>query len=261
MRQHLVDTTEACFKEIMEFCADLDDAEWGIQSLCPDWTVREAIAHTVGVEDALGGWEINDREMPPFQKMADFTDASAAMAPDEFRSRAHDILRARSAELAALSDADLEKASFTPVGVQPYHRFLHIRIFDLWVHVRDCAIPLGRATDDTGPAAEIALGEVVGSIGYIAGKKIGLPDGMSMRIDLTGPIEGQIGVVVDGRAKAVDGADLADPDVVLTTESTTFIMLACGRIDPQEKIDAGAISWTGDAEWGERAARSLRFTM
>jgi len=38
-------------------------------------------------------------------------------------------------------------------------------------------------------------------------------------------------------------------------------MLACGRIDPQQRIDAGRISWTGDDIWGEKAARSLRFTM
>ena len=66
---------------------------------------------------------------------------------------------------------------------------------------------------------------------------------------------------MDGRAKAVDPSSLADPDVVLTADSTTFIMLACGRIDPQAKIDDGSISWSGDAEWGEHAARSLRFTM
>ena len=66
---------------------------------------------------------------------------------------------------------------------------------------------------------------------------------------------------VDGRAAAVDPASLSEPDVVLTADSTTFIMLACGRIDPQLKIDDGSISWSGDAHWGEQAARSLRFTM
>ena len=68
-------------------------------------------------------------------------------------------------------------------------------------------------------------------------------------------------VVVDGRAKAVDPGSLDLPDVVLTADSLTFIMLACGRIDPQSRIDDGAISWSGDAHWGEQAARSLRFTM
>jgi len=57
----------------------------------------------------------------------------------------------------------------------------------------------------------------------------------------------------------VDAVD--SPTVVLTADSTAFQMLACGRIDPQGPIDRGQISWSGDAEWGERAARNLRYTM
>ena len=260
-RQHLIDTTEACFAEISELCADLSDDEWTVQSLCPAWTVRQAIGHAVGVEDVISGWEISTDNMPPFQKMQALTDASAGMSAAEFGARVGEIFDARRSELAALSDEDVERPSWTPVGVQSYGGFLAIRIFDMWVHVRDCTIPLGRATDDSGPTAEITMDQVEGSIGFIMGKKVGLPDGMSLRADITGPVERQIAVAVDGRAKAVDPASLAEPDVVLTADSTTFIMLACGRIDPQSKIDDGAISWSGDPHWGEHAARSLRFTM
>ena len=42
-RQSLIDTTEACFAEISDLCADLSDEDWTVQSLCPDWTVRQAI--------------------------------------------------------------------------------------------------------------------------------------------------------------------------------------------------------------------------
>jgi len=90
------------------------------------------------------------------------------------------------------------------------------------------------------------------------GKKIGLPDGRSITFDLTGPVERQMHVKVDGRATVVD--EQTEHDIVLTADSTTFALLACGRIDPQQQIDAGAISWTGDDEWGDRAARNLRFT-
>ncbi len=64
---------------------------------------------------------------------------------------------------------------------------------------------------------------------------------------------------MDGRAKQVDS--LEHPDVEIITDSTTFIQLACGRIDPQAAIDSGAIRWNGDAHLGEQAARNLRFTM
>ncbi len=260
-RQSLIDTTEACFAEISALCADLSDEEWTVQSLCPDWTARQAIGHAVGVEDVILGWEISTDNMPPFQKMQALTETSAGMSSEAFAARVSEIFDGRRGDLAALSDEDIGRQSWTPVGVQSYGGFLAIRIFDMWVHVRDCTIPLGRATDDSGPAAEIAFDQVERSIGYIMGKRVGLPDGMSLRADITGPVERQIAVAVDGRAKAVDPGSLDSPDVVLTADSLTFIMLACGRIDPQSKIDDGSISWSGDAHWGEHAARSLRFTM
>jgi hypothetical protein len=136
---------------------------------------------------------------------------------------------------------------------------MEIRVFDFWVHERDITTPLRRPTDDTGARAEIALAEVERSLGYIVGKKVGLPEGRSIVFHLSGPLERDIAVVVDGRAKVVDR--IARADVEITTDTLTFIQLACGRIDPQETIATGRIVWRGDSEFGERAARSLRFTM
>ena len=65
-------------------------------------------------------------------------------------------------------------------------------------------------------------------------------------------------VLVDGRAGVVES--LPDPYVEITADNLTFIQLAAGRIDPQECIDSGRITWAGNAEWGEKAARNLRYT-
>jgi len=71
------------------------------------------------------------------------------------------------------------------------------------------------------------------------------------------PSEGY--VIVEGRGRQVER--VANLDVEVMTDSTTFIELACGRIDSQIVINSGAIQWTGDAEPAERVARDLRFTM
>jgi uncharacterized protein (TIGR03083 family) len=255
----LVTATETCFDRYRGLVGDLSADEWAVQSLCPDWNVREVLAHAIGVEDVLLGWTPSADDPPPFDRAGALVSASTAMSADEFAARVGEILDGRSAEISSLTDADIEVASMTPVGTQTYGRFLSIRIFDLWVHERDACIPLGRVTDDGGLAAEITVDEIERSIGYIVGKLIGLPDGMSIRFDLSGPVERRIAVVVDGRAAPVDS--LEQPDVVVSADSTAFIMLACGRIDPEEMIDAGRISWSGDERWGETASRSLRFTM
>ncbi|KDE99755.1 hypothetical protein Y900_012620 [Mycolicibacterium aromaticivorans JS19b1 = JCM 16368] len=249
---------EACYSAIGDLCADLSDADWRTQSLCPDWVVRDVIQHVVSIEAVMAGWlPQDDVTPPPFQRAAEFlagTDDPATLV-----DKVTGVFAERRRDLSALTAADLDRPSWMPTGRGTYGRFLEIRVFDFWVHVRDITIPLGRATDDGGIAAEIALGEVESSIGYIAGKKVGVPDGSGISFRLTGPVAREIDVAVDGRAKQV--AHLDNPDAVLTTDSTTFIMLASGRIDPQAQIDTGAVTWSGDAELGERAARNLRFTM
>ncbi|AFM15590.1 hypothetical protein Mycch_0773 [Mycolicibacterium chubuense NBB4] len=246
---------EHCYDAFDALCADLSDDEWEAQSLCPDWTVRGVVDHVTSIEAVMAGWLPDDATTPPpFARAGEFL-ADSTPYLDKVRA----VYDRRRGDLAALSDEDLARPSWMPVGPGTYGRFLEIRVFDFWVHERDITTPLGRRTDDTGIPAEIALAEVENSIGYIVGKKVGLPDGKSLTFDLTGPITRQIHVKVDGRAARVDHLD--DPDTTVTTDSTTFIQLACGRIDPQQQIDTGRISWTGDDEIGDRAARNLRFTM
>ena len=101
--------------------------------------------------------------------------------------------------------------------------------------------------------------EVHLSVGYIAGKKVGLADGASMHFEITGAIERDIYVAVDGRAGEVDHVE--NPTVTLHCDSMAFMDLTCGRIDPEVPIAAGLVSWSGDEQIGAHAARNLRFTM
>jgi uncharacterized protein (TIGR03083 family) len=251
---------EGCYSSIESLCADLNEADWQVQSLCPDWTVRDVVSHVTSIEAVMTGWLPEDAATPPpFGKAAEFERETAALDGAAFAEYVHETYQRRRQDLSSLSPSDFERPSWMPTGPGTYGRFLAIRVFDLWVHERDITTPLGRTTDDAGPAAEIALAEVESSLGYIVGKKVGLPDGKSVSFHLTGPIVREFNVAVDGRAKQVER--LESPDVVVETDSTTFIQLACGRIDPQIPIDSGAITWTGEVELGERAARNLRFTM
>ena len=251
---------EESFDAIERLGADLSPAEWEAPSLCPDWTVRDVFEHLASIENALVSWvPVAADSPPPFRLAGDFTKEVVGLDAPVLMERVHRVFGRRHQDLEQLNPADLAQPSWTPVGPGTYGRFMEIRIFDFWVHERDISTPLGRPTDDTGARAEIALAEVEGSLGYIVGKKVGLPDGRSIVFHLSGPLARDITVVVDGRARVVEKA--VRPDVEVTTDTLTFIQLACGRIDPQDSIDLGAIFWRGDSEFGERAARHLRFTM
>jgi uncharacterized protein (TIGR03083 family) len=219
---------DRCWASIDELIDGLTDEQWNTPSLCEGWTVRDVVVH-LGAVDAV------------------------------LVERYREVIAARRAELATYGPEVLDLPSMTPVGPKTYGRFLAIRVFDFWVHEQDMRVPLGLPGHESGPAAELALDEIEISLPYIVGKKIGLPDGMAITIDLTGPVERTMHVKVDGRAGNVDSLD--DADVVLRADSLTFALLACGRIDPQRAIDEGRITWAGDDTWGEAAARNLAFTM
>lgn len=254
------DSLLQCYDAIEALCAKLTAQQWRAQSLCPDWNARGVVQHLAMMERVMTGWLPDSAdELPDFGRVAPFEAAAAGLDDAAFTGLVSDIFAARRADLAALTAADVDRPSWTPVGVKTFGRFLEIRVFDFWVHERDITTPLGWPADDSGPRAEIALAEVTGSLGYIVGKRVGLPDGASIVFHLTGPLTRDLSVVVDGRAKVVD--HVAKPDVELTTDTVTFIQLACGRIDPQAQIDAGVVTWSGNGEFGDRAARGLRFTM
>jgi uncharacterized protein (TIGR03083 family) len=254
------DSLEQCYDAIESVCTRLDGAQWQTQSLCPDWTARDVVSHLGMMERVMTGWLPGSaHEVAPLDRIAPYQAEVAGLDDKAFANRITDIFADRRADLAQLTDADLILPSWTPVGPRSYGGFLEIRIFDFWVHERDITTPLGWATDDAGPRAEIALGQVESSIGYIVGKKVGLTDGCSIVFHLTGPLTRDISVIVDGRARQVDRVD--NPTVELTTDSTTFIQLAAGRIHPQTQIDSGRVTWTGNSELGDRAARNLRFTI
>ncbi len=255
-----IDNLERCWASSGELAAGLSPEQWATPSLCPGWSAQGVFAHVVSIEEVLSGWwPDRPTDPPPFARISAIHDELNAIAPDALLGRFHDTIDRRRVELAALDDDAFATPCMTPVGQATYGRFMAVRVFDCWVHERDVRVPLDIAGDDSGPEAEMALDEVRGSLGYIVGKKIGLADGMGIAFELTGPVSARLLVRVDGRAAVVDS--LEDPDVTVSTDSLTFMLLACGRIDPEVAIADGRITWTGDDALGERAARNLRFTM
>jgi len=256
-----IDNLNLCFDSLDAFFGELNDDQWAVQSYCPDWDVRGVAMHLGAVEHMLADEEPGSfTESVPFDKVNAYVSSVSDLDNAGLLAAYRETIAARRTELAAYTADQMAVPSMTPVGPQTYGRFMAIRVFDFWVHEQDIRGPLDMPGHESGPAADMALNEIELSLGYIVGKKIGLPDGKSITFELTGPVERNMHAAVDGRAARVDSLD-STADVVVTADSTAFALLACGRIDPQTAIDAGKISWSGDAEWGEQAARNLRFTM
>lgn len=256
-----IDNLNTCFDSLDELFGGLSDEQWTVQSYCPDWDVRGIAMHLAAVESMLAGVEPGGfTDSLPFDQVGAYVASVAELDNAGLLAAYRETIEARRAEMATYTPDQMDLPSMTPVGPKTYGRFMGVRVFDFWVHEQDIRGPLGMPGHESGPAAEEALNEIEVSLPYIVGKLIGLPDGKSMTINTTGGVERAMHVAVDGRAGNVESLD-GPADVVLNADSTTFALLACGRIDPQGAIDADKISWSGDAEIGEKAARSLRFTM
>ncbi|MCP5027330.1 MAG: maleylpyruvate isomerase family mycothiol-dependent enzyme [Actinomycetia bacterium] len=259
-RETTVDNLNACYDSILALGTGLDEAGWATQSLCPDWNVQQLFGHLAGVETAMDGMAPTE-EMPAdfFASVGQYTNDAGTKAPAEVLADLTAVIDRRREQLGALDDPTFDAPCFTPVGPQTYGRFLAVRVFDFWVHEQDCRIPLNQPGHLEGGAAAQALDEVHRSLGYIIGKKAGAPDGSRVTLDVTGEPGRTMHVAIDGRAAVVDTLD--DSTVTVTADHQAFLMLACGRVDPQAMIDAGRVSWSGDTALGEQIARNLAFTM
>lgn len=255
-----IEALELCWTSFDDVVGDLTPDQWATPSLCPGWAVRDVVIHLGAIEYLLSG-EVpgSMTEAVPFAKASEWMHRVRDLDDHAVLAAYREVIDTRRTEVAALTVDDLAQPSMTPVGPGTVGRFLNIRVFDYWVHEQDVRVPLGIPGHEEGPAAEMAIDEIQGSLPYIIGKKVGLPDGMAITIEVAGPVERTMHVQVAGRAAVVESLDA--PDVTLRTDSTTFALLACGRIDPQGRIDDGRITWRGDATWGDTAARRLAFTM
>ena len=105
----------------------------------------------------------------------------------------------------------------------------------------------------------MSLDEAHIAFGYLVGKRAGLPNGSSVQVSVTGPNARDLYAVVEGRARVV--GVVADPACTVTTDFLTFMLLCCGRIDPDGPIGDGRVTLGGDVALAGQVARNLRFTI
>jgi len=246
--------------------AGLGDQEWSRQAL-PGWDVHDVIAHIIGTERMLSG-----DEFPP----APGGDVGAHVRNDigkaneawvlALRARSHAELLAdfrsvtarRLASLGVMSAAEFNAPSWTPAGQATYARFMQIRIFDCWMHEQDIRAAVQQPGNEGGAAAEQALDEVVVALGYIVGKRGRAPDGSSVLISLTGPVQRDLAIVVQGRARVVAAIE-GEPTATLTLSSSLFMRLAGGREDAEAAL--ARIELGGDQALARQLATSLAYTI
>jgi len=258
-----LDTLEHTWKFINSLCAQLTEQQWKTPTQLPGWTVQDNLSHLIGTERMLQG-------LPATPHRA--TDMSFVKNPiGEFNEHEVDVRRSLSGaevfeewkeiselRLATLRNADDEyfaREAMTPTGPGTIADFLHIRILDCWLHEQDIRVALDILGNNDGPGASHTIDRLIRTIPIVVGKRAATPEGETVVINITGPVERQVVVtVVDGRAQIVTDTP-ASPICTISMGSPTFVQVATGRLTGEEAHPSCQIE--GDDELATRILNQL----
>lgn len=252
--------------------AGLPKSDWQATSPLPGWDVKAVVSHMIGTESFLAGIAAPEPDVD-VKALEHVRNDIGAMnecwvrhlsgeSGADVLARFREITGSRRKTLTSMSDEEWDAVTPTPAGMDSYGRFMRIRVFDCWMHEHDIRDAVSRPSSDDslrGPACELSLDEVAGSMGFVVGKLAKAPDGSRVLFELTGPLARRIHVTVDGRAALVDGFGGREPTASIRLDGLQFTRLAGGR--PMSPARARDIEFDGDKDVANQVVEHLNFVI
>jgi uncharacterized protein (TIGR03083 family) len=265
--QDIVDKLERVWTSIGGLCASFSETEWKMPTDCPKWSVQDHVAHIIGMESRFLGRQAPQHTPQDMQHVKNdigkfnevWVDSRRSWPGARVLAEFQEVTGERLRVLRAMSAADFSQPTQTPIGPGTVRDFMHIRIFDCWVHEQDIRRALGRPGHLAGPVAEHAVGRIAMALPFVVGKKAQAPDGVTVEFAVTGAAGRTLSIGVEGgRARVLDTPP-ANPTVRLTMDVETLNCLGCGRWDPGHVLSTGKVQITGDQGLGETIVRQMNF--
>jgi uncharacterized protein (TIGR03083 family) len=266
-RDEVVDLLHQEFAAVAELGAGLTDEQWATPTCLPGWTVKDCLVHMGGTEALLLGEPQPDVDVDHLPHVRNeigkggerWVQSRRECSGAEDLAWFRDLTDRRLAALDAMTQADFDAPSWTPAGPdETYGRFMRIRHFDCFMHEHDMRGALGLPDRADPRHVASAITEPATALGYIVGKRAALPQGTTVRIALTGPVDTTWFVAVDDRARVVDALD-AEPTVALELPAMRFLRLTGGRQDASTVPDDVVVR--GDAALAQQLVANLAFTI
>ena len=156
-------------RRLGDVLAALDDDQWAVPSRCEAWTVREVVAHLVGVDQfwhlmtttALAGNPTRFlKRFDPVTTPAQLVEAAADVPLAELLVQFVAGVEQLAEVLTGLDEEQWSLLAESPPGHVPLHAMARHALWDAWIHERDIAIPLGidpvEEPDEVGLTLEYA---------------------------------------------------------------------------------------------------------
>jgi uncharacterized protein (TIGR03083 family) len=266
--EQVVDQLVEVWASLIAACAQVDGPEWDLATDCPRWSVKDQVAHVVGIERMILGDPSPDliTEVPPhvvneFGRINESWVRSRRTVPGgELLAELVEVVDRRIDVLGSMSRGDFDRVGRSPLGEAPYRRFMETRIVDTWAHEQDIRRAVGRPGGRNGAGESVVLEGCTQTTPYVVGKRVAPPDGTSVLFSVTGPLGRETLVAVaDGRASIVPVPAAGEPSVTLTMAQEVFWRLSYGRVDANRVAASGEVQVDGDTMLGRRVLESMAF--
>ena len=204
----VVGVLEEVWASIVVAGQGISEGQWALLTDCPGWTVRDQISHLIGIERVLLGDPspagLADEAVPahvknPLGRINEaWVDARRATPGSEVLDEFEVVTARRLEALRAMPAERFDVVGWSPVGEVPYREFMAVRAFDSWVHEQDIRRALDRPGGRGGAGEAVTLQRIASAMGYVVGRNVAPPDGTAVVWRLTGPLERQVAVVMEG---------------------------------------------------------------
>lgn len=253
---HQVQALEEVCRAAIELARDLTAEEAAQKTDCPGWSVKDHLAHMVGLETVLAGAPEPNVELPDLAHVTADIDvymerhvhARRMLSLDNVADEFEGLLPRRLAQLHALvAEGDPEMPA--PMGnMRRLSLGLPVRVFDLWTHEQDMRRAVGRPMRLDGISGPFVSERIVMLWTMVLPRNEEIPPG-TLTVRVTGPVEAESTIQLgDGSAAAA----------TLVADLAVTARLSCGRGDPAEVLRGATIE--GDSAWFDAITPHLVLT-
>lgn len=258
--QGRVDAMHDAVDGFLEVVATLADDDWDRPTGCPGWTVRDVVAHVVGLEDVLTGGVEPDVEVPDLPHVTNdvsrYTERHVAVRRTRATQDLVDELGAVVARRREQLGGDLEAMAPSFLGgEQPLSRSLGLRAFDIFSHEQDIRRAIGRPGHLDGPAAAACLRRILRALAAFLPDRV-VADEATLVLRVRGDQSDVLWLDL-GSGEVLD-AEPGDATVTMTFDFADLVPLACGRDDAPDPARVAEVA--GNDALAARILTSLSIT-
>ena len=266
----VVSALSETWNSLLGYAASIGEDEWEKPSNCPNWSVRDVLAHVIGTELSLLGEtspddpdSFGDHVKNDVGKMNERWVAYLRAEPmSKIIDRFENVIEMRLKYLNSLDEEGFNSPSWTPVGPGTYRDFMEIRVMDCFVHEQDIRISTGSEFIYHDRSGAISIDKLTSGLGFVVGKKAKAPDGSQVTFEIAispNNVTSTTLIVDRGRASIIREVDHSNDTTVIKMPIDAFVFATAGRSNAFGYLERGEVSFEGNLILGRLIFEHLGF--